>query len=81
MSKDFNFISTCNKLDVTRLKLELEQLGRILRSKWNFKNDKRNIPINPFKAKSNFNLRIKEAATEIYLSSLEEKSVSERQIQ
>ena len=40
--------------------------------KWHFRNDKRNLPINPFKTKSTFNSRNKEAAKEIYLSSLEE---------
>ena len=35
--------------------------------------NKRDIPINPFKAKSTFNPRNKDAAIEIYLSSLEEK--------
>ena len=40
---------TCNKIDVARLKIELEQFGRMLRLKWDFRDDKRNIPINPFK--------------------------------
>ena len=31
LSKGLNFIPTCNKVDVVRLKLELEQSGRILR--------------------------------------------------
>ena len=73
LSKGLNFIPTCNKVDVARLKLELEQFGRMLRLKWHFRNDKRDIPINPFKAKSTFNPRNKDAAIEIYLSSLEEK--------
>ena len=73
LSKGLNFIPTCNKVDVARLKLELEQFGRMLRLKWHFRNDKRDIPINPFKAKSTFNPRKKNAAIEIYLSSLEEK--------
>ena len=49
MSKGLNFIPTCNKIDVARLKIELEQFGRMLRLKWDFRDDKRNIPINPFK--------------------------------
>ena len=32
-SKGLNFIPTCNKIDVARLKLELEQFGRMLRLK------------------------------------------------
>ena len=35
--KGLNFLPTCNKVDVTRLKLELEQFGRMLRLKWYFK--------------------------------------------
>ena len=73
MSKGLNFIPTCNKVDVARLKLELEQFGRMLCLKWHFRNEKRDIPINPFKAKFTFNPRSKDAAIEIYLSSLEEK--------
>ena len=68
-----NFIPTCHKVDVARLKLELEPFSRMLRLKWHFRNDKRDIPINPFKAKSTFNPSNKDAAVEIYLSSLEEK--------
>ena len=62
-----------NKVDVARLKLELEQFGRIVRLKWHFRDGKRDIPIDPFKTKSTFNPRSKDAAIEIYLSSLEEK--------
>ena len=45
----------------------------MLRLKWHFRNDKRDIPINPFKVKSTFNPSNKDAAIEIYLSSLVEK--------
>ena len=72
-SKGLNFIPTCNKIDVARLKLELEQFGRMLRLKWHFRDDKRDIPINPFKTKSTFNPRNKDATIEMYLSRLEEK--------
>ena len=72
LSKGLNFIPTCNKVDVARLKLELEQFGRMLRLKWHFRDDKRDIPINPLKTKSTFNPRNKDTAIEIYLSSLEE---------
>ena len=30
LTKGFNFIPTCNKVDVARLKLELEPFGRML---------------------------------------------------
>ena len=33
LSKGLNFIPTCNKVDGARLKLELEQFGRMLRLK------------------------------------------------
>ena len=72
MPKGLNFIPTCNKVDVAKLKLELEQFGRMLRLKWHFRNDKIDLPINPFKTKSTFNPRNKDAAIEIYLSSLKE---------
>ena len=55
----------------------------MLRLKWHFRDDKRDMPINQFKTKSTFNPRNKDAAIEIYLSSLEEKLKnrgSERQI-
>ena len=73
LSKGLNFIPTCNKVDIAKLKLELEQFGRMLRLKWHFRDDKRDMPINQFKTKSTFNPRNKDAAIEIYLSSLEEK--------
>ena len=38
-----------------------------------FRDDKRDISINPFKAKSTFNPMNKDATIEIYFSSLEEK--------
>ena len=67
LSKGLNVMPTCNKVDVGRLKLELKQFGRMLPL------NKRDAPINPFKTKSTFNPRNKDAAIEIYLSSLEEK--------
>ena len=36
LSKGLNFIPTCNKVDVARLKLELEQFGRMFLLKWHF---------------------------------------------
>ena len=55
------------------MQLGLEQFGRMLHLKWHFRNDKRDIPINPCKTKSTFNPRNKDVTIEIYLSSLEEK--------
>ena len=61
----FNFIPTCNKVDVAKLKLQLEQFGRILHLKWHFRNDKIYLPINPFKTKSAFNSRNIEIRTQL----------------
>ena len=65
LSKGLNFVPTFNKVDIAKLKLELEQFGRMLRLKWHFRNDKRDLPINLFKIKSPFNPRNKDAAIEI----------------
>ena len=74
LSKGLHFIPTsCNKVHVSRLKLELEQFSRMLHLKWHYRNDKRDISTNSFKTKLAFNARNKDAATEIYLSSLEGK--------
>ena len=53
--------------------MELEAYGWILCLKWYFRNDENEFDQNKFKPKSTFNPRNKDAAIEIYLSSLEEK--------
>ena len=45
----------------------------MLRLKWHFRNDKKELDRNKFKPNSSFNPRKKDAAIEIYLSRLEEK--------
>ena len=45
----------------------------MLRLKWHFRNDEKEFDRKKLKSKSTFNPRNKEAAIEIYLSSLEEK--------
>ena len=45
----------------------------MLRSKWHFRNENKDIHRDMFKPKSKFNPRNKDAAIELYLSSLEEK--------
>ena len=70
------FIPTSNTIDKAKLKTELEPFGRMLRLKWFFWNDEKQFNPDKFKPKSTFNLRNKDAATEIYLSSLEEKLMS-----
>ena len=51
----------------------MEAFGRMLRLKWYFRNENKDIHRDMFKAKSKFNPRNKDAAIELYLSSLEEK--------
>ena len=62
-SKVLNF-TKLQILHVARLKIGLGQSDRMLRLKWHFRNDKRDIPINSFKRKLNFNTRNKDATTE-----------------
>ena len=54
-----------------RLKLEVEQFGRMLRLRWHFRNCKKDIPNDQFKTKSTFNATNKDAAMEIFFRSLE----------
>ena len=53
--------------------MELEAFGRMLRLKWHFRNENKDIHRDMFKPKSKFNPRNKNAAIELYLNSLEEK--------
>ena len=53
--------------------MELEAFGRMLRLKWHFRNENKDIHRDMFKPKSKFNPRDKGAAIELYFSSLEEK--------
>ena len=73
LSKGLNFVPTSNTIDKAKLKTELEALGRILRLKWHFRNEENEFDLDQFKPKSSFNPRNKDAAIEIYISSLEEK--------
>ena len=73
LSKGLNFVPTCNNMDKAKLKMELEAFGRMLRLKWHFRNENKDIHRDMFKPKSKFNPRNKDAAIELYLSSLEEK--------
>ena len=51
----------------------MEAFGRMLRFKWYFCNENKDIHRDMFKTKSKFNPRNTVAAVELYLSSLEEK--------
>ena len=75
-SKGLKFFPTSNHINKAKLKMELEAYGRMLHLKWHFRNDEKEFDRNKFKPKSTFNPRNKNAAIEIYLSSLEEKLMS-----
>ena len=50
-----------------------EAFGRMLRLKWHFRNENKDIHRDMFKPKSKFNPHNKDAVINLYLSSLEEK--------
>ena len=56
-----------------KIKEELEVFGRKLRLKWHFRYETNNNDINPFRPKSKFNPKGKDAAIELYLKCLEEE--------
>ena len=41
LSKGLNFVPTSNTIDKAKLKTEIEALGRVLRLKWQFRNEER----------------------------------------
>ena len=74
LSKGLNFIvPSSNIIDKAKLRTELEALGRTLRLKWHFRNEENELDLDQFKPKPSFHPRNKDAAIEIYMSSLEEK--------
>ena len=66
MSEGLNFVPTCNNIDKAELKTELEAFGRMLRSKWYFCNENKDIHRDKFKPRSTFNRRNKDAGIEQY---------------
>ena len=76
LSKGLKFITTSNTIDKAKLKVELQAFGRMLRFKWFFRDAEKEFNPDKFKLKSTFKPRNKDAAIEIYLSSLEEKLMS-----
>ena len=74
--KGLKLILTSNTTDKAKLKIELEAFVRMLWFKSFFRNDEKEFNPDKFKPKSTFNLRNRDAAIEIYLSSLEEKLMS-----
>ena len=67
------FVSTANKIDLAKLKTELEEYKRKLRLMWHFRNDERSFAADRFRPKSSFNPRNKDVIIETYLSCLEER--------
>ena len=73
LSKRLNFVSACNNIYKTKVKMELEAFGRMLCLKWHFRNENKDIHRDMFKPKSKANPCNKDADIEIRLSSLKEK--------
>ena len=73
LSKRLNFVSACNKIYKAKVKMELEAFGRMLCSKWHFRNRNKDIHRDMFKPKTEVNPRNKDADIELYLSSLKKK--------
>ena len=71
LSEDLKFIPTPKHINKALIKEELETYGRKIRLIWHYRNEEREITINPFKQKSEFDLKRKDASIEIYLSRLE----------
>ena len=79
LSKGFNFVPTPLSIDTAVLKEDHKRFGRILRSKWHFRDSEQGFSSNPFKPKSNFNPPKTDAAIEIYLSRLCEDLICKAQ--
>ena len=73
LSKGLNFIPTPTSVNKALIKEELERIGRKLRLLWHFRNEESITIPNPFRKKSNFNPKGKDAAIELYLSRFEEE--------
>ena len=73
LSKSLKFIPTPTSVNKALIKEELECFGRKLRLLWHFRNEESITISNPFKKKSTFNPKGKDAAIELYLSRLEEE--------
>ena len=71
--KGLKFIPTLTSVNKTLIKEKLECFGRKLRLLWHFRNEESITISNPFKEKSTFNPKGRDAATELYLSRLEEE--------
>ena len=73
LSKGLKFIPTPTSVNKASIKEELKCFGRKLRLLWHFRNEESITISNPFKKKSTFNPKGKDAAIELYLSRLGEE--------
>ena len=55
LSKRLKFVPASSNINKARLKMELEAYGIILRLKWHFPNDEKELDRNTFKPNSTFN--------------------------
>ena len=55
LSKRLKFVPVSSNINKGRRKMELEAYGRMLRLKWHFPNDEKELDRNKFKPKSTFN--------------------------
>ena len=73
LSKDLKFIPTPTSVNKALIKGELECFGRRLRLLWHFRDEDSITISNPFKKKSAFTCKGKDAAIELYLSRLKKE--------
>ena len=77
LSKRLKFVSTPRGINKALIKEKLEAYGRKPRLMWHFRNDESEFSYDPFKKKSKFDLKRKDAAIELYLSRLEKEISSQ----
>lgn len=73
LSTGLTFIPTWNNIEKEKLKLELGAIGGKLQLKWHFRNGEKDFDYDHFKPKSTINPRNIDVATDLCLSSLQEK--------
>ena len=73
LSKGLKFVPTPRGIHKTLTKDELEAYDKKLSLMWHFRNDEREFSYDPFKKKSKFDPKRKDATIELYLSCLEEE--------
>ena len=73
LSKGLKLVPTPRGISKAFIKEELETFSRKLRLMWHFRNDEREFSYDPFKRKSRFDPKKKDAAIELHLRRLEEE--------